>query len=195
MLQAHLQRDQSTTTPFTPPVANIAFVAYTEKVPNTSALSKSSRPRSSNGKQAPIRKSDRHETERLYEALRRGNPKLVGAKGETRPLPDTVHSFLVQLTGLLNDGKSVMLVRNQATFTTAEAASVLGVSRQFLVGLLERGEIPYHMVGAHRRMYAQGLFQYKAVRDGRRHQIIRELAQAEAREGLYSRVPSSADGE
>ena len=176
-------------------VADIAFVAYTEKVPNTSALSKTSRPRSSNGRPAPIRKSDRRETERLYEAFRRGNPKLVGPKGGTRSLPDTVHSFLVQLTGLLNDGKSVVLVRNQATFTTAEAASVLGVSRQFLVSILERGEIPYHMVGTHRRMYAQDLFQYKALRDGRQHQIIRELAQAEAREGLYGRAPSSADDE
>ena len=86
-----------------------------------------------------------------------------------------------------------MLVRNQATFTTAEAASVLGVSRQFLVSILERGEIPFHMVGTHRRMYAQDLFQYKAVRDGRQHQIIRELAQAAAKEGLYGRAPSSAD--
>jgi excisionase family DNA binding protein len=145
------------------------------------------------GRQAPSRKSDRNQAERLYEAFRRTNPKLVGPNGETRLLPDSVDAFLIQLTGLLNDRKSVMLVQNQATFTTVEAASVLGVSRQFLVNMLENGEIPYHTVGTHRRMYAQDLFQYRVRRDSRRHKVIRELARAEAKEGLYGRSPSSAD--
>ena len=83
-----------------------------------------------------------------------------------------------------------MIVQNQAKLTTMEAASLLGVSRQFLVNLLEKGEIPYHMVGTHRRIYAQNLFQYKARRDQGRHQVVRELAQAEARDGLYDREPS-----
>jgi excisionase family DNA binding protein len=80
-----------------------------------------------------------------------------------------------------------------AKLTTMEAASILGVSRQFLVNLLEKGEIPYHMVGTHRRMYAQDLFRYKAKRDEQRHEAIRELAQAEAREGLYDRTATSGD--
>jgi elongation factor P hydroxylase len=59
--------------------------------------------------------------------------------------------------------------------------------------MLEKGEIAHHMVGTHRRVYAQDLFHYKAQRDGRRHKVIRELAQAEAKEGLYDREPSSVD--
>ena len=86
-----------------------------------------------------------------------------------------------------------MIVQHQAKLTTVEAASILGVSRQFLVNLLERGEIPYHMVGRHRRMYARDLFQYKARRDGDRHRAIRDLAQAEASEGLYDRTAISGD--
>jgi excisionase family DNA binding protein len=35
-----------------------------------------------------------------------------------------------------------------------KAVAMLAVSRQFLVNLLEKGEIPYHMVGTHRRIYA-----------------------------------------
>jgi excisionase family DNA binding protein len=136
---------------------------------------------------------DRHEIEQLYAALRRGEAKLVGPSGEVRLLPDSLRSFLVELTGLLSEGKSVTIIRNQARFTTMEAASLLGVSRQFLVNLLEKGEIPYHLVGTHRRIYAQDLFQYQTRRDGQRHKIIRALAQAEAQEGLYGREPSSAD--
>jgi excisionase family DNA binding protein len=105
-------------------------------------------------------------------------------------LPDSLYSFLVELIGLLNEGKSVMIVQNQATLTTIEAASLLGVSRQFLVNLLENGEIPCHMVGTHRRMYAEDLFRYKAQRDGRRHKEIRELARAEAKEGIYDHSQS-----
>lgn len=141
----------------------------------------------------PISEMDRKEIEQLYAAFRRGKAKLIGPSGEARLLPDSLYSFLVELIGLLNEGKSVMIVQNQAKLTTVEASSLLGVSRQFLVNLLEKGEIPYHMVGTHRRIYAQDLFQYKAQRDKRRHKIIRELAQAEAKEGIYDREPCSVD--
>lgn len=136
----------------------------------------------------PISDIDRKEIEQLYEAFRRGKAKLVSPNGEARLLPESLNSFLLELIALLNEGKSVMIVQNQAKLTTVEAAAMLGVSRQFLVNLLEKGEMPYHMVGTHRRIYAQDLFQYRARRDGERHRAIRELAQAEAREGLYGRT-------
>ena len=140
-----------------------------------------------------ISDTDRKEIEQLYDAFRRGKAKLVAPSGEARLLPDSLYSFLVELIGLLNEGKSVMIVQHQAKLTTVEAASILGVSRQFLVNLLERGEVPYHMVGTHRRMYAHDLFRYKARRDNDRHTAIRELAQAEAAEGLYDRAASPGD--
>jgi excisionase family DNA binding protein len=86
-----------------------------------------------------------------------------------------------------------MIVQDQAKLTTVEAATLLGVSRQFLVNVLDRGEIPHHMVGSHRRLYARDLFQYKAQRDASRHKVIRDLARAEAKEGLYDREPSAGD--
>src|ERR1017187_1935906 len=146
-------------------------------------------------RQVPISDPDRKQIEQLYEAFRRGKAKLIGPSGEARLLPDSLHSFLVELIGLLNEGKSVMIVQNQAKLTTMEAAALLGRSRQFLVNLLEKGEIAHHMVGTHRRVYAQDLFQYKAKRDEYRHKVISELAQAEAKEGLYDREPSSVDDE
>lgn len=73
--------------------------------------------------------------------------------------------------------------------TTVEAARLLGVSRQFLVKQLEKNEIPFHLVGTHRRVYARDLLAYKVQRDGKRRQIIDELTRAEAAEGLYDREP------
>jgi excisionase family DNA binding protein len=109
-----------------------------------------------------------------------------------RTLPPSLRRFFKEISGQLIDGKTVTLVRGQATFTTAKAAGLLGVSRQFLVNLLEEGEIAFHKVGSHRRIYAQDLFRYKAARDQQRHRLIRGLAKAEAREGIYGKIPSGA---
>jgi excisionase family DNA binding protein len=162
-------------------------------MPNATAKDQSPLPPAETDRRVPISKTDRREIEQLYDAFRRGKAKLVAPSGEARLLPDSLYSFLIGLIGLLNEGKSVMIVQHQAKLTTMEAASVLGVSRQFLVNLLEKGEIPYHMVGTHRRIYAQDLFQYRAQRDGDRHKAIRELAQAEASEGLYDKRAVSGD--
>ena len=162
-------------------------------MPDATAKDQSPLPPTEVDRRVPISDTDRSEIEQLYDAFRRGKAKLVAPNGEARLLPDSLYSFLVELIGLLNERKSVMIVQHQAKLTTVEAASILGVSRQFLVNLLERGEIPYHMVGRHRRMYARDLFQYKARRDGDRHRAIRDLAQAEASEGLYDRTAISGD--
>jgi len=125
----------------------------------------------------------------LYEAIRKGKAKLVGPDGEIKHLPDSLHAFLVELMALLNAGHCVNIVQNQATLTTVEAATMLGVSRQFLVNLLAKGDIPYHMVGTHRRIYAQDVLRYKAKRDSSRRKILADLVTAEVDEGLYDRIP------
>ena len=136
-----------------------------------------------------ISEQDQRDVQQLYEAIRRGKAKLVGPAGEIKVLPESLYSFLVELIGLLNEGHCVYIVQNQAKLTTVEAATMLGVSRQFLVNLLEKGEIPYHMVGTHRRIYAHDLLQYKAKRDGNRRRVLADLVEAELNEGLYEKIP------
>jgi excisionase family DNA binding protein len=81
--------------------------------------------------------------------------------------------------------------------TTQRAANILGVSRPFLVKLLENGDIPFHMVGSHRRIYLRGLLGYKRRRDAARHEAINNMARAEMEAGTYDKVvlPEGAEDE
>jgi excisionase family DNA binding protein len=132
---------------------------------------------------------DQREIADIYEKLRTADAKLVGPDGKTQILPSTLYSFLCTLLADLKAGHSVTILQSNASLTTVEASKLLGMSRQFLIGLLEKGEMPCHMVGTHRRLYARDVLAYKAKRDTVRTKTLDDLALAEAEEGTYDRVP------
>lgn len=137
----------------------------------------------------PISQSDQLEIQELYEKLRGVEAKLVSPDGKAEILPNNVNSFLYTLLATLKAGFSVTILQGKASLTTVEAAKLLGTSRQFLIGLLEKQEIPYHMVGTHRRLYAREVLAYKIKRDTMRRKVLDDLAQAEYSEGLYGKMP------
>jgi excisionase family DNA binding protein len=137
----------------------------------------------------PISGKDQREIADIYEKLRTADAKLVGPDGKTQILPNTLYSFLCTLLADLKAGHSVTILQSNASLTTVEASKLLGISRQFLIGLLEKKEMPCHMVGTHRRLYARDVLAYKAKRDTARTKTLDDLALAEAEEGLYDRVP------
>ena len=144
------------------------------------------------GANTPIALSngDQKQVLELYRKIQRSRAKLVGPGGRTQKLPESLYEFLVTLIADLGEGHSVAIVQNDAQLTTVEASRMLGVSRQFLVKVLERGEIPHHMVGTHRRIYVRDLLAYKAKRDSKRGQILNDLTRAEAQDGLYDLEPA-----
>lgn len=133
--------------------------------------------------------SDQREILELYQHIERSRAKLVGPDGQAQSLPASLYEFLAKLMADLREGRSVAIVQNDAQLTTVEAARMLGVSRQFLIGQLEKGEMPFHMVGTHRRLYLRDVLAYKMQRDSKRRRILDELTRAEAEEGLYDREP------
>lgn len=94
-------------------------------------------------------------------------------------------------------GKAISIVPEHQQLMTQRAADILGVSRPFLVGLLESGQIPFHMVGSHRRIYLRDLLDYKRQRDQARHEAINNMARAEMEAGTYDKVvlPDGAQDE
>jgi excisionase family DNA binding protein len=142
-----------------------------------------------------ITEQDQREILKLYERIRRSNAKLVGPDGHSVNLPDSLYTFLLRLLADLLEGKSVSIVQSHAELTTVEASIMLGVSRQFLINLLEKGDIPFHKVGTHRRVYVKDLLSYKAMRDGFRRKVLDDLVQAEVDEGLYDMMPPESRGD
>jgi excisionase family DNA binding protein len=83
------------------------------------------------------------------------------------------------------------MFQEDSQLSTIESSRFLGVSRAHVISLLDRREIPYFMVGSHRRMYLRDVLQYKARRDANRRKVISDLAVAEETEGLYTGVDAS----
>ncbi|HWZ43756.1 MAG TPA: excisionase family DNA-binding protein [Candidatus Saccharimonadales bacterium] len=143
------------------------------------------------GEASPVDLSPREQQEirSIYEKLREEEAKLVGPDGRTEVLPNNVYSFLLRLLADLRAGNSVTILQSMHRLTTVEAAKVLGVSRQYLIQLLEKGEIPFEKVGTHRRIFVRDALAYKAKRDVERRKILNDLARREYQEGSYGKVP------
>jgi len=137
-----------------------------------------------------IQEHDQSEIQQIYAKLLSCRAKLVGPGGQTQNLPNSVYAFLCQLLADLAAGQSVSIIQSGAELTTVEAGKLLGVSRQFLVNLLEKGEIPFHMVGTHRRVYIRDLLAYKGRRDTARRKSLDDLVRAEVADGTYFLDPN-----
>jgi excisionase family DNA binding protein len=101
--------------------------------------------------------------------------KLVGPNGEEIALPPSLIGVLQAAARLLLEGKGIVIVPTDRALTTQEAADFLNMSRQYLVELLERGEIPFTKTGTHRRVKFHDLLAYKARRDAQGREILDEL--------------------
>jgi len=133
----------------------------------------------------------------MRQLVQQGGAKLVAPDGRQIEIPKPVHDLLLAILKNLQTGKAISIVPEHQQLTTQRAADILGVSRPFLVGLLEGGQIPFHMVGSHRRIYLRDLLDYKRQRDQARHQAVNNMARAEMEAGTYDSVvlPDGAEDE
>ncbi len=124
----------------------------------------------------------------LRRLVQHGSAKLVGNGGESVEMPATGRTLLAEIARNMEAGKAVSVVAENHELTTQRAANILGVSRPFLVRLLEEHEVPFHMVGSHRRVYLVDLLTYKSKRDRARHDAINRLALDDVAAGTYDTV-------
>lgn len=139
--------------------------------------------------------SDEGQIRELNRMLQLGSPALVGADGERLELPDAVFRLLKEIVRNMQLGRAIALIPENQQLTTQRAADLLGVSRPHLIKLLESGQLPYHRVGSHRRIYLKDLFAYQRRRDSERKAALNQIAREAFEAGLYDRTGIPQGGE
>jgi len=125
--------------------------------------------------------------EGMVHARKRKAPKcqLVGPKGESIPLPESVFYVLERVAEVMARGDSITVVPVGREVTTQQAADLLNVSRQYVVRLLDEGRIPFRRTGKHRRLRIEDVLSFKETRDKDRRAGLRELSQMTQEFGGY----------
>ena len=106
--------------------------------------------------------------------------------GESITLPRPVALALREVLENAPAGQSISIVPEHTEITTQQAADLLNVSRPYVVKLIDEGALPGHKVGAHRRVYASDVEEYKRAREITTRKAADELAALTEEMGLYS---------
>lgn len=101
--------------------------------------------------------------------------------GEDITLPMSAFRLLKEILEEMAQGHAVTLLPVKAELSTQQAADLLNVSRPFLIGLLEEGELPFRLVGKHRRVLVDDLMSYIRKDDDSRRRAADDLS-ADAQE-------------
>jgi excisionase family DNA binding protein len=111
-------------------------------------------------------------------------PVLLGREGAHIQFPEQLFHVLTKAARMMSSGQAVMLLSENEEFTTQSAANHLGMSRPHLVKLMEEGEIEFHHVGTHRRVYLKDLKAFETNRDTTRRAKLDTLADKVKAAGL-----------
>jgi len=116
---------------------------------------------------------------------------LIDSKGHRVDLPDALYETFSRIMTLLQRGVAVTFVAHKENLTSQAAANLLGVSRPYLIRLIEAGKIPCTRSGSHRRINLQDLLAYMEERDRKRHEALEEMTREIHEAGVYDKVELS----
>lgn len=100
-------------------------------------------------------------------------------------LPFAIATMLLGMLRMKANGLGIAVTPLHSELTTSQAAELLNMSRPHLIKLLDAGDIPYHMVGKHRRIQRENAMAYKRnIRQGQEAFLDRLAAESQEL-GLY----------
>ncbi|MEY9165001.1 excisionase family DNA binding protein [Sinorhizobium fredii] len=111
--------------------------------------------------------------------------QLIDADGERLELPQVLADVMYQAAELLAEGRPVTVLPDEEMLSTQAAADILNVSRQYLVRLVDTGELPAEKVGSHRRLRATDVAAFKTARDAKRASALDRLTSLSEDVGGY----------
>jgi excisionase family DNA binding protein len=121
--------------------------------------------------------SEEQQVRALYKMLLApGRSHLVGPDGVPQEIPESVYKILLIVVARMQEGQAVAVFPLMEELTTKATSNMLGMSRQYLVRLLEQGKIPFHRTGTHRRIYLKDVLDYQKKRDLERHESVKKRA-------------------
>lgn len=116
-------------------------------------------------------------------------PRLIGPTGEAMDLPAPLYSVLLRAAHELASGNGISILPVEAMLTTQQAADLLNMSRPHLIKMLEAGEVPYRMIGTHRRVKLLDVLAYQRIQAEQTELGLRNLARLAIETGTYDAMP------
>jgi len=130
--------------------------------------------------------AEKKDLEALGEVLREHRGAYIASQGGVQiDLPGPILNLIEQAIESVGRGETLQLVAQEETMTTQEAADFLGFSRPFLIGLLEKGEIPFQTVGKHRRLATKDVRTFGDKRNRERKKALDDLFDKIDEAGFY----------
>ncbi len=102
--------------------------------------------------------------------------QLEQLRGQSSAASPRLTELLEDLLGQLAAGRAVQVTALDTEIGTQQAAELLGVSRPYLVKLVEAGELPHRKVGPRRRLHLEDVLTYRARLDRARQDAMQDLA-------------------
>ena len=136
-----------------------------------------------------IAESEEEQVWELAQMMIRQRAALVGPGDQRHEIPDSVYRLLLNVLKIMQGGIAVSIVPQMQELSTQRAANLLGVSRQFLVRLLDEEKLPFHRTGTHRRVYLKDVLEFRKRRDQQRKESIEKIAKEEVAQGTYDDFP------
>lgn len=111
--------------------------------------------------------------------------KLV-LDGNSIEVPTNVAEAVVDLLSRLSKGQSVFIGSVDEMLTTSQVGELLGISRNYVTQLVDRGDIPFEYRGTHRRIRLQDAVAYGNAARVARSKSLDEIAKLSKKAGLYA---------
>lgn len=91
-------------------------------------------------------------------------------------IPVSAFRLLKNIIKAMAEGKTLTLIPSESVLSTQQAADMLNVSRPYIVGLIDRHELPATLVGKHRRIMLKDLLQLSEKMQTKRQESLEQLA-------------------